>query len=298
MRFCSPILACLALGNYLSSAIINNNMTLTAIKNLILDMDGVLWRGEIPMPGLADFFATLHTLNINFVLATNNATKTAVMYTEKLARFGVAVPPRQILTSAETTAVYLSQRYEKGTAVYIIGEKGLHNALTAQGFHIITPDQVYNGVTAPLVVAGFTQHVTYPELAMGALLVHKGATFIGTNPDPSFPSEIGPLPGAGALQAVVTAATGVQPTIIGKPSPIVFQEALKRLGATPTNTAMVGDRLTTDIKGGNDAGLNTILLLSGISTRDDIASKGIQPDFIFQDITELATALSKNAVNI
>ncbi|MCP4427425.1 MAG: HAD-IIA family hydrolase [Chloroflexi bacterium] len=265
------------------------------IKNLILDMDGVLWRGETPMPGLADFFVTLRRLNINFVLATNNATKTAVMYAEKLAQFGVQIPPPQILTSAETTALYLSQRYEKGTAVYVIGEKGLHDALIAHGFHIITPQQVKNDATAPLVVAGFTRNVTYPELAMGSLLVHKGATFIGTNPDPTFPSEIGPLPGAGSLQAVVTAATGVQPDIIGKPSPIIFQEAVKRLGGTAAATAMVGDRLTTDIKGGNDAGLNTILLLSGISSRDDIVREGIQPDFIFQDIADLAANLAKNA---
>lgn len=281
-------------GKRLSSAIINSIMALTAITNFILDMDGVLWRGETPMPGLDEFFATLRRLHIGFVLATNNATKTAVMYTEKLARFGIEVPPGQILTSAETTAVYLSERYEKGTAVYVIGENGLHDALTAQGFHIITPDQVYNGATAPLVVAGFTRHITYPELAMGSLLVHKGAAFIGTNPDPSFPSEIGPLPGAGALLAVVATATGVQPATIGKPGPIIFQEAVKRLGSSPTNTAMVGDRLTTDIKGGKDAGLQTILLLSGVSTRADITREGIQPDYIFQDITELTAVLTKN----
>ncbi len=268
---------------------------INAIKNLILDMDGVLWRGETPMPGLVEFFATLRRLNINFVLATNNATKTAVMYTEKLARFNVHIPPRQILTSAETTAVYLSEQYERGTAVYIIGEKGLHDAFTAKEFRIITPEQVYNGATAPLVVAGFTRHITYPELAMGSLLVHKGATFIGTNPDPAYPSEIGPLPGAGSLQAVITAATGVQPTIIGKPSPIIFQEAVKRLDGTTANTAMVGDRLTTDIKGGNDAGLNTILLLSGISSQADIARENIHPNFIFQDITDLAANLVKNS---
>ena len=264
------------------------------IKNLILDMDGVLWRGETPMPGLADFFATLRRLNINFVLATNNATKTAVMYTEKLARFGVSIPPRQILTSAEITAAYLSEQYEPGTAVYVVGEQGLRDALTAQNFRILTAQEVNDGAFAPLVVAGFTRHVTYPELAMGSLLVHKGARFIGTNPDPSIPSEIGPLPGAGALQAVIATATGVAPTIIGKPAPIVFRQALKRLASTTADTAMVGDRLTTDIKGGRDAGLFTILLLSGISTRDDIERTGIQPDHVFQDINDLAASLVEN----
>ena len=266
-----------------------------AIKNLILDMDGVLWRGETPMPGLADFFATLHQKHINFALATNNAAKTAVMYTEKFARFGIRIPPELILTSAETTAVYLSERYDVGTAVYIVGEKGLHDALTAKGFHIITPQQVEMGMTAPLVVAGFNRHVIYNELAMGALLVHKGAAFIGTNPDPSFPSEIGPLPGAGSLLAVIETATGVSPLIIGKPKPIIFQEAVKRLGGTPANTAMVGDRLTTDIAGGKGAGLATILVLTGVTSREQTQTSPIQPDFICDDITDLANQLSNHS---
>lgn len=265
------------------------------IKNLILDMDGVLWRGETPMPGLAEFFATLRRKNINFVLATNNATKTAVMYTEKLARFGVHIPPEQILTSAETTAVYLSERYEGGTAVYVIGEQGLHDALTAKGFQIVTPEQAQNGTTAPLVVVGFNRHVTYSELAMGSLLVHKGAAFIGTNPDPSFPSELGPLPGAGSLLAVIETATGVKPLIMGKPQPIIFQAAVKRLGGALADTAMVGDRLTTDIAGGQAAGLATILLLSGVTGREQVQNSPIQPDYVFADITDLASHLDDHS---
>jgi 4-nitrophenyl phosphatase len=268
---------------------------MNTIKNLILDMDGVLWHGDTPLPGLVEFFAQLRRKKINFVLATNNATKTAVMYTEKLANFGVDVPPAQILTSAETTAVYLSERYDKGTAVYVVGEKGLHEALTAKGFHIITPEQARNGITVPLVIAGFNRYVTYNELAMGALLVNKGAAFIGTNPDPSFPSELGPLPGAGSLLAVITTATGVEPTIIGKPQPIIFQEAVKRLGGSNDNTAMVGDRLTTDIAGGHAAGLKTILLLSGVTTAEQAQHSPIQPDYTFANISELANHLADNS---
>jgi 4-nitrophenyl phosphatase len=121
-----------------------------------------------------------------------------------------------------------------------------------------------------LVVAGFNRHVTYPDLAMGALLVHKGATFIGTNPDPSIPTELGPLPGAGSLLAVIETATGVKPIIIGKPQPTVFMEAVRRLGGTLANTAMVGDRLSTDIAGGQGAGLHTILVLSGVASREQV----------------------------
>lgn len=269
---------------------------ITHIKHLILDMDGVLWRGETPMPGLQAFFATLRRHKMGFALATNNATKTAVMYTEKLARFGVDVPPEQIITSAEATAAFLREEYGNGTAVtaYVVGEKGLHDAISAQGFPILTAAQVRDGQLPDFTVVGFSREATYKELAMGALAVHKGSRFIGTNSDPSFPSELGPLPGAGALIGFIQIATGVEPTLVGKPGPIMFQQAMKRLGGTPANTAMVGDRLTTDILGAKNAGLHAILLLSGISTRADVESQGIQPDFIFADIEEL-TAVIENA---
>lgn len=254
-------------------------------------MDGVLWRGDTPMPGLADFFATLRACGIDFALATNNATKMAAQYTEKLARFGVDVPAAQIVTSAEATAAYLRESYAPETAVYVIGDRGLHDALAAEGFTLVTPEQVRGGLVPALVVVGFTRHVVYMDLAMGGLAVHKGARFIGTNPDPSFPSELGPLPGAGALLAVIETATGVAPTIVGKPGPIMFQQAMRRLGGTPADTAMVGDRLTTDIAGGQAAGLHTILVLSGVTSAASLAGSPIQPDAVFDDIGHLAKRL-------
>lgn len=275
----------------LLAALTKNQMN-QQINNLILDMDGVLWRGETPLPGLVDFFETLRQAGIRFVLATNNARKTADQYTRKLARFGVDVPPEQILTSAEATATYLAQHYDPGTPVYTVGDEGLHQALVAKGFQSISPQQVREGVTAPLVVVGFTPYATYNDLAMGSLLVHKGARFIGTNPDPSVPNELGPLPGAGALLAVITTATGIQPTLIGKPGHIMFQEAVHRLGDDPRATAMVGDRLSTDIAGAQAAGLTAILLLSGISSRAEAEAGPIKPDLILDDITALAHYLT------
>lgn len=261
------------------------------IKNLILDMDGVLWHGDTPMPGLVDFFDTLRSADIGFILATNNATKTAVMYTERLARFGVDVPPQQILTSAEATAAYLAELYPQGSPVYVIGAKGLHDAVLAQGFRIVTPAEARAGASAVSVVAGLSPTVTYEELAMGAHLVNQGVPFVGTNPDPTYPSEIGPLPGSGAILAVITTATGVEPTLIGKPGPIVFREAVKLLGGDASTVAMVGDRLSTDIYGAKAAGLRAILVLSGISTREEAENDPVQPDYIFADITELAAFL-------
>ena len=264
----------------------------TQIKNLILDMDGVLWHGETALPGLISFFETLHRLNINFALATNNATKTAVMYTEKLARFGISVPPEKIVTSAEATASYLREEYPNGARLYTPGTEGLRTALTAQGFNLISAEEVRAGAQAAAVVVGFNPHITYHLLAMGAHLINQGARFIGTNPDPSFPSEMGQMPGAGALLAFIEAGTGVKPITIGKPEPIMFQQAMKRLGSTPANTAMVGDRLTTDILGAKNAGLQAILVLSGVSKREDIDTQAIAPDYIFTDISELAAALA------
>lgn len=264
---------------------------LNGIKHLILDMDGVLWRGDTPMPGLGQFFAGMDQGRVGYVLATNNATKTADQYTRKLARFGVDVPPEKILTSAETTAAYLSERHEPGTPVYIVGARGLFDAMRAHDFAIITPEEVEQGAVAPLVVVGFTPHVTYNDMAMAALLIRKGATFIGTNPDPAIPSELGILPGVGALLAFISAATDVQPLTIGKPGPIMFEQAMHRLGGTRINTAMVGDRLSTDIAGAKAAGLQAILVLSGISQEEDIAGSAVKPDYVFDDIAALSAEL-------
>jgi 4-nitrophenyl phosphatase len=266
------------------------------IKNLILDMDGVLWHGDIPMRGLADFFDTLRQHNIQFVMATNNASKTPQQYVEKLAKFGVVVAQDQIFTSAEATGDYVLGKYEAGVNVFVVGDVGLQEAIQTRGFRLLSVEEVMGGgETAVFVVAGFNPNATYPQMAAGALLIHKGADFIGTNPDLTYPSEYGPLPGAGSFLAFLQAATGVEPTVIGKPGPLIFQMAMQKLGGTRQNTAMVGDRLETDIAGGKAAGIQTILVLSGISQRADIANtNGLQPDMIFENIQEIGQAVKPN----
>ncbi|GMQ77532.1 MAG: HAD-IIA family hydrolase [Anaerolineae bacterium] len=263
------------------------------ITDLILDMDGVLWRGETPMPGLVDFFDTLNQLGVDYVLATNNATKTAEMYANRLAGFGVEISKELILNSAEATARYLRHNFPKGETAYIIGEKGLFQAMTDQGFHILNGESfVGSDARAEFVVVGFTRYVCYPQLASAAYLINNGAQFIGTNPDVSIPTEHGPLPGAGSLLAYLEAATGQTPLVIGKPNLPLFQEALHLLGNNPQTTAIVGDRLATDIAGGHAAGLKTILLLSGITREKDVQSSSIHPDCIMNDINELAAFLT------
>lgn len=263
------------------------------IRHLILDMDGVLWRGETPLPGLPDFFAVLRRLGINFVLATNNATKSAEQYVARLAGYGVDIEAWRILGSAETTAIHLSRHYPPAAAIYAIGEAGLHQELRRRNLSVVNaPGQTADlPRQVDLVVVGLSRQVCYAELAQAGLYISRGAAFIGANPDVSLPTENGPLPGAGALLALLEAATGIRPIIIGKPSPIMFQTALQRLNAPAAATAMVGDRLETDIQGAQAVGLSTILVLSGVTTPDQLAAAAIRPDYVFTDINALAAAL-------
>lgn len=263
-------------------------------QNLIIDMDGVLWRGETPVPGLLDFFAVLRAQGLAFVLATNNATKTAAQYERRLAGYGVEIPARQILNSAEASALFLRHKLIPGAAVYVVGEEGLRMAMEEQGLKVLAADGFIGPESrADAVVVGFTRYVCYPQLASAAHLINHGADFIGTNPDVTIPTEMGPLPGAGSLLAFIKAATGVEPVIVGKPNRTLFDEALRRLNSQPQATAMVGDRLTTDIAGGSAAGLKTILLLSGVTDQAELEASSIQPDLVFEDLRALTTYLQR-----
>jgi 4-nitrophenyl phosphatase len=253
---------------------------LSRIHHLIVDMDGVLWRGDEPMPGLKEFFAFLRHNRVGFVLATNNASRTPEQYVAKLARFGVEVSPECVLTSAQAAAAYLATIAPPGTRVYAIGEEGVRRALEERGF-------VLTGERAAYVVVGWDRQLTWDKLATAALLIHAGAGFIGTNPDTNFPTEQGPVPGNGAQLAALEAATGVAPLVVGKPEPRMYEEALRRMGAHSDTTAVLGDRLGTDIVGGVRASLTTVLVLSGINTEADLAASPVKPDLVCADIEEL-----------
>jgi 4-nitrophenyl phosphatase len=243
-------------------------------------MDGVLWRGDEPIDGLGTLFDFLRARKVSFMLATNNSSRTPEQYVEKLARFGVVVESDVILTSAEVAAAYLADQAPPGTRVYAIGKEGVRHALERRGFVLSDHDVAY-------VVVGWNTDLVWDELATAALLIHNGAGFIGTNPDVSYPTERGPVPGNGAQLAALEVTTGVAPIITGKPESQMYEEALRRMSAEPAETAVIGDRLDTDLAGGARLGLYTVLVLSGIAAEADLASASIKPALVCADIKEL-----------
>jgi len=246
-------------------------------------MDGVLWRGGKPLPGLTDFFQLLREHSLPFRLVTNNASKTPKQYVDQLASMGVHITPDEVLTSAIATARHIAG-VAPGASVYVIGEEGLQQAVLDHGLRLSHGDH------ADFVAVGWDRGLTYEKLSQATLLIRAGAEFIGCNPDVTWPGEQGLLPGNGATLAYLRASTGVEPLIIGKPEPAMFRAAVAALGADPVHTAMLGDRLETDILGGKNAGLRTILVLTGATDRASLLESPVQPDWVFDSILELTQA--------
>lgn len=253
------------------------------LQHTIIDMDGVLFRGTYPIPGTVGFVDFLRKRGIGFVLATNNSTQTPGQYADKLAHMGVTVRTDEILTSAQATASYLASIAPPGTKVFVVGQNGLWTALREAGIELVDDGAEY-------VVVGMHSTICYERLTEATLQIRAGARFLGTNPDRTFPTEQGIVPGTGALLAFLEAATGVQPTIVGKPEKAMMEQALARMGADPAATAMLGDRLETDILAGQRAGLLTLLVLSGVTDEALLAQSEIQPDLVFRDVGHLHTA--------
>ena len=260
---------------------------LNQIQAMIIDLDGVLWRGDTPLPGVADLFNLLHRKPIQYILATNNATVDPKSVCNRLDMIGITVEPSRILTSSQVSARFLQQQLPQGSLVYTIGELPLRTALTQAGF-ILT--DVADGVQA--VVVGLDRQLSWNTLTEATLAIQAGAIFIGTNPDVSFPMERGQEPGVGAILAALKAATGVQPSIVGKPEPHLFLQALKCLGTEPKRTLSIGDRLETDILGGQQSGMLTCLVLTGLTQRQDLIDSPIQPDYVFEGLPQLYQALT------
>ena len=269
------------------------------INALIIDMDGVLWHGNNPLPGLKAFFSTLRKHQLPFILATNNASLTAAQYISKLDTMGVSVSPNEVLTSGMATAHYLAQKFDPTiTDIYVIGESGATQPLTEQGFTVTErhdPKNFDSANAADIVVCGLDRTLSWDKLATATLNIRAGAHFFGTNGDTTLPTERGATIGNGAILAALEAASGVKPTLIGKPEPIMYRQAMTLLGADPAQTIAIGDRLNTDILGAVNAGIRSLMVLTGISSEEELKTIDYHPTWIMQDIREVTKALNNQS---
>lgn len=248
-------------------------------KNYLIDMDGVLVSGRKPIPGAPEFIQRLRERERKFLILTNNPMYTPGDLAHRLQSNGLEVPAERIFTSAMAAALFL-QKQAAGDKVYVIGESGLTTALHDAGF-------ILTDIEPDYVVLGDTFGYNYEFVKKAVRLIVAGARFIATSPDASAPSEGGLMPACGAMAALIEKATGVAPFFIGKPNPLMMRTALNYLGVHSENTIMVGDRMDTDVIAGVQTGLETILVLSGVTRLEDVERYPYRPTHILGSVAEI-----------
>jgi NagD protein len=248
-------------------------------RSWLMDMDGVIVREDSLVPGADRFVARLAETGHPYLILTNNSMYTARDLAARLDRLGLPVTPDTIWTSAMATAKFLDDQRPNGTA-FAIGEAGLTTALYEAGYTLSETDPDY-------VVLGETRTYSFERISRAIQLIARGARFIATNPDPTGPSPAGPLPATGSVAALISSATGVQPYYVGKPNPLMIRSALRQIGAHSESTVMIGNRMDTDIVTGLEAGLETILVLTGIATRDEAGRFSYLPSHIVESVADL-----------
>jgi NagD protein len=251
----------------------------------LTDMDGVLVHEGIPVPGAQDFIQALEKSGKRYLVLTNNSIYTPRDLHARLRVSGIDVPAEAIWTSALATAQFLDSQRPGGTA-YVIGEAGLTTALHETGYVLTESDPDY-------VVLGETRSYSFTAITKAIRLVDGGARFIATNPDPVGPSAEGNLPACGAVAALITRATGVEPYFVGKPNPLMMRSAINTVGGHSESTAMVGDRMDTDIVSGMEAGLETVLVLTGVTTRAMVDRFPFRPSRIVDSVADLVAEVQR-----
>jgi 4-nitrophenyl phosphatase len=253
----------------------------SSIRAVVTDMDGVIWRGATILPGTPDFFLFLRERGIPYMMATNNATTRPDDYIAKLEKIGIPATVDAILSSGVVTVDELSLKFPTSTPVYVVGSDALKAMIEERGY-VTDPDN------AQVVIAGLDRQITYEKIKIAGRLILRGAEFIGTNGDTTFPDADGFSPGAGTIIGALRVMTDRIPRLMGKPEPAMFETALRRLGTAPTETLMIGDRIDTDILGARRVGLRTALVLTGISSETDTGLAA--PDVTFADLGALLAA--------
>lgn len=254
-------------------------MTRREIRSWLVDMDGVLTREEHAIPGADEFIARLRERDIPFLVLTNNSIYTRRDLAARLRESGLDVPEESIWTSALATARFLENQRPGGSA-YVIGEAGLTTALHAAGYTLSDRAPDY-------VVLGETRTYSFERITRAIRLIDAGARFIATNPEATGPSLDGPLPATGSVAALISRATGVDPYFIGKPNPLMMRSALNAIDAHSETTAMIGDRMDTDVVSGLEAGMHTILVLTGLTTREDAERHPYRASRIVDSVADL-----------
>jgi NagD protein len=248
-------------------------------KAYFIDMDGVIVRGSEMIPGADGFIQRLREGGHPFLILTNNPKYTPADLAHRLQRIGLGLRPENLYTSALATAAFLKAQLPDGTA-FVLGESGLTEALHDVGY--VLTDHVPD-----YVVIGETEAYSYPAITQAARFIAAGARFIATNPDPSGPGSGGIVPACGAIAALLESATGVSPYFVGKPNPLMMRTALRFLGEHSENSVMVGDRMDTDVRIGLETGMETVLVLSGLTTREMVGKFPYAPTRVAESVAEL-----------
>ncbi len=255
------------------------------ILSYLTDMDGVLVHEDHLVPGADKFLAELRGNEIPFLVLTNNSIRTPRDLQARLRHTGLDIPEEAIWTSALATATFLNDQRPNGTA-YVVGESGLTTALHEIGYVLTDSDPDY-------VVLGETRTYSFEAITTAIRLVDRGARFIATNPDATGPSREGLLPATGSVAALITRATGKEPYYVGKPNPLMMRSALRRIGAHSQSTVMIGDRMDTDIVSGLEAGMRTVLVTTGISTRESVEQFPYRPTLVVDSVADLVGRTDK-----
>jgi len=263
--------------------------TLADIRCFLLDMDGTIYLGNRLLPGAAEFISVLRRQGLEYLFLTNNSSRDKQAYVDKLAAMGIKAGRDQVLTSGEATAIYL-QRVRPGAKVFLLGTPALAREFAAHGFQVVSKAD-----SPDYVILGFDTTLTYQKLWDACDLIREGTKYVATHPDFNCPLEGGNyMPDAGAIIAFIEASTCRRPKIIGKPNKEIVEAALTRTSAQRGETAIVGDRLYTDIAMGIAAGLTSILVLSGETRQEDLDGSQFRPDYVFASVGELVQALERD----
>lgn len=248
-------------------------------KGYLIDLDGTMYRGNEVIEEAPDFVRTLNEKEIPYLFLTNNSSKTPEQVANKLIELGIEANPEDVFTSSMATAKYIKQT-NPAAKCFVIGEEGLFKALQQEGI------QITDEVECDAVVIGIDRDINYEKLAKACIAIRNGASFYSTNSDIAFPTEQGLVPGNGAFTSVITVSTGKQPIFIGKPEKIIVKEALSVLGTSLRDTILVGDNYNTDIQAGIQAGMDTLMVFTGVTPYEQYASLPIKPTYHVQNLAE------------